>query len=437
MSGWTTKKLGEVCEIFRGGSPRPIKSFITNEPNGINWIKIGDTDLGGKYISSCAEKIKPSGVQYSRYVERGDFLISNSMSFGRPYILKINGCIHDGWLVIKKYEGTFDQDFLFYLLQSPSVQFQFNDLARGSTVRNLNRELVARVKVHYPETVAEQKRIVAKIDAAFEKIDRLKANAEKNLANAKELFQSALDEAMRPKKGWVEKRLGEVYNFSDYRGKTPTKIDQGIPLVTARNIRMGYLDYSVRDFISLAEYKTRQSRGIAHKGDILFTTEAPLGFVALADLDEFSTGQRVITFQQYEGSSFQLLNAFYYYYFQAKRFQSEIRKQATGATAQGIKASRLRDIPIAVVPIAEQKQIIKYLDFLSEKIKMLEQNYAQLIADCAEMRQAILREAFEGRMRTRRDALRNLAGSWIDSRATDEIAKDIERHRTAGRRVEL
>ena len=200
---------------------------------------------------------------------------------------------------------------------------------------------------------------------------------------------------------------------------------------------MGYLDYSVRDFISLAEYKTRQSRGIAHKGDILFTTEAPLGFVALADLDEFSTGQRVITFQQYEGSSFQLLNAFYYYYFQAKRFQSEIRKQATGATAQGIKASRLRNIPIAVVPIAEQKQIIKHLDFLSEKIKMLEQNYARQIADCAEMRQAILREAFEGRMRTRRDALRNLAGSWIDSRATDEIAKDIERHRTAGRQVEL
>ena len=203
---------------------------------------------------------------------------------------------------------------------------------------------------------------------------------------------------MRPKKGWEEKRLGEVYNFIDYRGKTPNKINEGVPLVTARNIRMGYLDYAVRDFISQAEYKTRQSRGIAHKGDILFTTEAPLGFVALADLEEFSTGQRVITFQQYKGSEQHLLNEFYFYYFQANGFQGEIRKQATGATAQGIKASRLREIPVAVVPYTEQQSIVKRLDILAEKTKLLQQHYTRQIADCAEMRQSVLREAFEGRL---------------------------------------
>jgi type I restriction enzyme S subunit len=244
----------------------------------------------------------------------------------------------------------------------------------------------------------EQKRIVAKIDAAFEKIDKLKANAEKNLVNAKELFQSALDEAMRPKKGWEEKRLGEVYRFIDYRGKTPNKISSGVPLVTAKNIRMGYVDYTQRDYISEEEFATRQTRGIAHKGDILFTTEAPMGFVAIADLDVFSTGQRVITFQQFENSKLNLLNRYYFYHFQASGFQGEIKKRATGATAQGIKASRLREIQVPILPIAEQREIVKRLDVLSGKSKLLEQNYTRQIADCAEMRQAVLREAFEGRL---------------------------------------
>ena len=374
MSGWTTKKLGEVCESISTRGCQIQQNEIC--------------DIGKFPVVSQSEAFIEGYTDFENAIENIPVVLFGDHTccvkyIDFPFVVGADGT---KLLTAKQFEVK----FLYYAILKIS-----SSLVDGKYRRHFKDLKKCDIPIL---PLAEQKRIVAKIDAAFEKIDRLKANAEKNLANAKELFQSALDEAMRPKKGWVEKRLGEVYNFIDYRGKTPTKIDQGIPLVTARNIRMGYLDYSVRDFISLAEYKTRQSRGIAHKGDILFTTEAPLGFVALADLDEFSTGQRVITFQQYEGLSFQLLNAFYYYYFQAKRFQSEIRKQATGATAQGIKASRLRNIPIAVVPIAEQKQIIKHLDFLSEKIKMLEQNYERQIADCAEMRQAILREAFEGKL---------------------------------------
>ena len=400
MSGWTTKKLGEVCTFRRGltyskGDEVEHSSKVVLRANNISLEKNQLCFDELKFIRDDFE------IPDDKYLEKDCLLICTASGskahLGKvAYIDKEYDFAFGGFmgLIVPDVSLVFSRYF-YYVLTAENYRQFIQRLTDGANINNLKFSQLAEVEIPIPP-LAEQKRIVAKIDAAFEKIDRLKANAEKNLANAKELFQSALDEAMRPKKGWEEKRLGEVYNFIDYRGKTPTKIDQGIPLVTARNIRMGYLDYSVRDFISLAEYKTRQSRGIAHKGDILFTTEAPLGFVALADLDEFSTGQRVITFQQYEGSSFQLLNAFYYYYFQAKRFQSEIRKQATGATAQGIKASRLRNIPIAVVPIAEQKQIIKHLDFLSEKIKMLEQNYARQIADCAEMRQAILREAFEG-----------------------------------------
>ena len=168
---WKKVKLGDALSIARGGSPRPIKSYITDADDGVNWIKIGDTNQGERYIENTKEKIKPSGVSRSRYVKSGDFLLSNSMSFGRPYILKTDGCIHDGWLVLSDYEEIFTADYLYYLLSSAVVQNQFEKLARGSTVRNLNTELVSSVVVSIPP-LTEQERIVAKLDAAFVEIDR-------------------------------------------------------------------------------------------------------------------------------------------------------------------------------------------------------------------------------------------------------------------------
>ena len=99
---WKIKSMGEIFTIERGGSPRPIEEFITNDVNGINWIKIGDTKGVVKYIHHTKEKIKPEGAIRSRMVFEDDFLLSNSMSFGKPFIMKTKGCIHDGWLVIRK-----------------------------------------------------------------------------------------------------------------------------------------------------------------------------------------------------------------------------------------------------------------------------------------------------------------------------------------------
>ena len=110
--GWMYERLGNICSIARGGSPRPIENYLTDDENGLNWIKIGDTEQGGKYIYSTKEKIRPEGLSKTRYVCSGDFLLTNSMSFGRPYILRTNGCIHDGWLVIGGIEIAFHQDYL-------------------------------------------------------------------------------------------------------------------------------------------------------------------------------------------------------------------------------------------------------------------------------------------------------------------------------------
>ena len=122
---WSWINLGFIADVARGGSPRPIENYITDSPDGVNWIKIGDTKPGSKYIIQTKEKITKDGVSKSRFVEPGDFLLSNSMSFGRPYILKISGCIHDGWLVLHPLPHAIQQDFLFYALSSPCLHELF------------------------------------------------------------------------------------------------------------------------------------------------------------------------------------------------------------------------------------------------------------------------------------------------------------------------
>ena len=167
---WRWTKFCNICDIARGGSPRPIEKYITNDADGINWIKIGDTEKGGKYIYSTKEKIKREGISKSRYVKPGDFLLTNSMSFGRPYILKIDGCIHDGWLVINDNFRVFDQDFLYYLLSS-NVMYQLLSIAaKGSTVKNLKSDTVKIVIMPVPPK-NEQVLISKKIESIFTQLD--------------------------------------------------------------------------------------------------------------------------------------------------------------------------------------------------------------------------------------------------------------------------
>ena len=171
---WRWERLGNISTIARGGSPRPIEDYLTESDDGINWIKIGDTEQGGKYISSTREKIIPAGLSKTRYVKSGDFLLTNSMSFGRPYILKTDGCIHDGWLVIGDIENVFNQDYLYYALSSGFMYKAFSEVAAGSTVKNLKSDTVKAVFFPVPP-YDEQVRIanyVEKLFAAISSIEK-------------------------------------------------------------------------------------------------------------------------------------------------------------------------------------------------------------------------------------------------------------------------
>ena len=199
---WEWVRLGSICEIARGGSPRPIKQYLTDAPDGVNWIKISDSDIGGKYINQTKEKIVPEGVSKSRLVHKGDFLLTNSMSFGRPYILNVDGCIHDGWLVLSGYDGCYEKDFLYYMLSSRFAYYQFCDIVSGAVVKNLNSDKVAAALFPLPPR-PEQLRIVK----AIENVEPLFSDydhAERNLTQLgtgfpKALKKSILQEAVQGK----------------------------------------------------------------------------------------------------------------------------------------------------------------------------------------------------------------------------------------------
>lgn len=175
---WTQYCINDFLKVKRGASPRPIESYITENANGVNWIKIGDAPKSGKYIVSTKEKITESGAAQSVRVYPGDFLLSNSMSFGRPYILRLEGCIHDGWLRLFDYQETVDDDYLYYLLSSDSIQNQYKSFAAGSGVQNLNKEVVKKVEVCLP-SLPEQESIAETLSCMDEHITNLTELIEK------------------------------------------------------------------------------------------------------------------------------------------------------------------------------------------------------------------------------------------------------------------
>ena len=196
--GWEWERLGNISNIARGGSPRPIESYITDDKSGINWIKIGDTEKDGKYIYTTKEKIKKEGLSKSRYVESDDFLLTNSMSFGRPYILKTNGCIHDGWLVIGNIKNVFNQDYLYYALSSNFMYQTLSLLAAGSTVKNLKSDTVKSVLFPIPP-MKEQQKIANAVNRFMEYVVSIEKDKTTLLETIQSTKSKILDLAIRGK----------------------------------------------------------------------------------------------------------------------------------------------------------------------------------------------------------------------------------------------
>ena len=215
--------------ICRGASPRPIEKYITVENNGVNWIKIGDISPKENVIKCTKEKITIEGAKHSRYVRKGDLILSNSMSFGRPYILEIDGCIHDGWLLIQDLEKLFDKKYLCYLLDSDTVKQQYRKYAAGGVVINLNSELVRSVKVYIPN-FREQEKIASFLTLIDKKIEKQKELVELLKKYKRGLLSAIFSQKLRFKDdngnnypAWEEKRLENILKIK--HGKSQKEIE--------------------------------------------------------------------------------------------------------------------------------------------------------------------------------------------------------------------
>jgi len=391
--GWEYKRMDEVCSIARGGSPRPIKDYITNDPNGLNWIKIGDTDMGGKYIYSTKEKIKPEGLKKSRWVEEDEFLLSNSMSFGRPYILKTNGCIHDGWLVLRDYQKYLNIDFFYYVLSSENVQRQFRIKAQGSTVSNLNTDRVASVTIPIPP-LSEQQSIVDYLDSAFAKIDAMKANAEKRLNEAKALFQASLKEMLEPKEGWVKSTLkDECLKITDGTHQTPKYYESGYVFLSSKNVTSRKIDWDDVKFIDESQHQIMHKRVAPQVGDILLAKNGTTGVAAMVDRD--------ISFDIYVSlallrSKGNVTPEYLLTYVNSPIAKEQFDKRLIG---MGVPNLHLREINQVVITYpkdkSEQAKMTQRIEDLDNVISNLQENYDKISQECDALKQAILRQVFE------------------------------------------
>jgi type I restriction enzyme S subunit len=393
--GWEIKKLGDVLTIERGGSPRPIKKYLTDSSEGINWIKISDATASNKYIYETKEKITREGLHKTRMVHEGDFLLSNSMSFGRPYIMRTSGCIHDGWLVLKQEgEKVFEIEYLYYLLSSPYLFEQFDSLAAGSTVRNLNIRLVSSVEVPVPP-LPEQQRIVSILDKCFSAIERSRNNAEQNLKNAKELFESYLQGVFEKKgNGWEEKKLGEVYDVRDGTHDSPKYHNQGYPLVTSKNLKNHKLTFDNIKFISETDYLNINKRSKVDVGDVLFAMIGTIGNPVVIEDEPNYAIKNVALFKVGNNQNSYFLK----YFLDSKQTIEKMMRDAKGTTQKFVGLGYLRSFPILVPPLKEQQTIVRQLDTLRIETQKLESIYQKKILLLEELKKSILQKAFSGEL---------------------------------------
>ena len=321
---WKRTIFKNVITLQRGSSPRPIIEYVTTSDDGVNWIKIGDMPHFGRIVTSTEEKITKEGAKKSRQVNKGDLILSNSMSYGLPYIMGIDGYIHDGWFVLKNFENTFDKDYLCNLLISSAIQNQYKRLAAGGVVQNISSDLVNSVSVSIP-TMMEQKKISSLLNLIDERI----ATQNKIIEDLKKL-KSAISHILFSSKGAIH--LSEIANV--VMGQSPSSNaynDQGLgmPLV------QGNLDIS--NGKTTPRLYTAEFNQTTEKGNIILTVRAPVGEVAKAT-QKVCLGRGVCAIIPHEEN----MSDFIYQYLTFYKFMW--RRYEQGSTFTSINGSDVRNI---------------------------------------------------------------------------------------------
>ncbi|MFZ4522982.1 MAG: N-6 DNA methylase [Bacteroidales bacterium] len=342
--------LSELFEIQRGGSPRPIEEYFTEEDNGINWIKIGDAQEGSKYITGTKQKIKPEGIYKTRLVEPGDFILSNSMSFGRPYIMKISGAIHDGWLVFKQKKSNLSKDYIYSILSSDIVKSQFEKQATGGVVNNLNINIVKQVQIPLPPLSIQQE-IVSIIEGYQKIIDGAKMVVE----NYKPRIE------IDPE--WEMVELGNLCEFirGPFGGSLKKEIfvEKGIAIYEQSHAIYAQFD-NFRYFITEEKFQ-EMKRFEVFSNDIIMSCSGTMGKVAIVppDAPKGIINQALLKLSTNE----KLLTVFLKIWMESENFQELLQSNVYGAAIVNVASVKiLKELKIPLPTIGEQRQIVTRIE---------------------------------------------------------------------------
>ncbi len=361
-------------QIARGASPRPIKNYITSDEDGVNWIKIGDVSPSDKYITKTNEKITKEGASKSRLLHSGDFVLSNSMSFGRPYILKIDGCIHDGWIFMSGYEDSVIAGYLYEVLNSDFVQKYWKTKANnGGAMTNLNSDIVRATSIPIP-SLEEQKRIVGILDTFTDSIENLK----QQIAQRRKQFEFYRNQLLDNVS--ITEKIGKLTKvFSCPRVYKDQWKDSGIPFWRSSDV-MSYHNRvknprgEVYISQSLFEELLQKSEKI-EKGDILVTGGGSIGIPYLKKDNNplFVKDADLICIKKCEG----IIPSFLYHFFFSTSFRLYLKKITHDATIAHYTISQILETPIPVPPLSEQSRIVSILDTFEASISNLEAQLEQ------------------------------------------------------------
>lgn len=396
---WQSFRLGDLYLI--GSSKRVLKSDWQAE--GVPFYRgreITQLSING-YVDNelyITEKHYSDLIRKYGAPNEGDIMITAIGTIGNAYVVRKNDRFYfkDASVLWLKRTSEINSQFVNLWLQSLHF-FEQLESGNGATVDTLSIQKLQSVKINVPP-IQEQQRIVAILDQAFDGIGKARANAEQNLQNARALFESHLKSVFTQHgEEWVDATIGDCIKFIDYRGKTPVKTENGTPLITAKNVKMGYIQEEPREYVSPDIYDKWMTRGIPLKGDVLFTTEAPLANVAQLNTDDKVVfAQRIIIMQP---DKVKLDQRFLKFMLMSAPIQSRIHEKATGATAQGIKASLLKTIKISFPnSISHQIKIAQQLETLDKETQRLEALYQRKIACLDELKKSLLQQAFAGEL---------------------------------------
>lgn len=389
--GWTYKKLGEVCNIIGGGTPdKKNHSFY----NGlIPWATV--RDMNCEVLSSTEFSITEDGLNNSasHIIKKGEIIIATRVGLGKICKLAQDTAINQDLKGIIPKKEIIDRGFLYYYFKDKAKYIESNGV--GATVKGVKLKFIE--DLPFPLIgIHEQKKIVERLDAAFAQIDELKANAEKQLTEARALFQKALAKAMEPKEGWEEKTLKETCSvITDGTHHSPINLPNGkYKYVTAKNIKPWGLDLSNLTFVTEEVHKEIVSRCCPQKGDVLYIKDgATTGIAIVNPLDEeFSMLSSVALIRPIKDV---LLSKYLCYALNSPSIYEQTRSQMDGAAITRVTLVKIKGFTIPIPPLSEQQRIVERLDSISENVRKYEEIQRKIIAECDALKQALLRQVFE------------------------------------------